>query len=147
MRILHFGSVHSEDGETWGDWALHLQCPWRLERGGSLITGSADLFEWASGSPPPKSDKHHNYEGCLQDALLGIVFGERPGKAGHLLNRTDGLVVVGVEVQPHLGFTMTLSGNYTLTVFPVGTRAEAWRFFDLNADSPHFVVVGGRIEY
>ena len=31
MRVFHFGKVSEVSGGTVGEFALHIQCPWRIE--------------------------------------------------------------------------------------------------------------------
>jgi hypothetical protein len=50
MLVLHFGNIraHSSGKGTVGDYALHVQCPWRLD--GPLIGSSSRLI------PAPESE-------------------------------------------------------------------------------------------
>jgi hypothetical protein len=57
---IHFGAprtVTSQIGgkvRIVGEWALHLQCSWRLLERSRLLTGESDLFYPASTEPPGK---------------------------------------------------------------------------------------------
>ena len=52
MLVLHFGSICRSVGkhgpESYGDLALHVQCPWRVRAADKLLFGSAD--RWRPGS-------------------------------------------------------------------------------------------------
>jgi hypothetical protein len=49
MRVFHFGRIRKVEKGTVGDYALHIQCPWRLEdetggqNGGQLLTLDASV--------------------------------------------------------------------------------------------------------
>ena len=46
MRTLQFGNTEERKGGggVVGEYALHVQCPWRLEGKTGIITGSGDLY-------------------------------------------------------------------------------------------------------
>jgi hypothetical protein len=45
LRVFQFGTLREDAGRTRADFALHIQCPWRLEQGSHIITGRSDLWE------------------------------------------------------------------------------------------------------
>jgi hypothetical protein len=45
MRGFHFGPIRVVEGGTVGDYALHVQCPWRIEGSQGIVTGRSDLWE------------------------------------------------------------------------------------------------------
>ncbi len=56
MLVLHFGTIRPRpSGEgTVADYALHVQCPWRLDSPKGTVTGRDDLWEYAGpGERPP----------------------------------------------------------------------------------------------
>src|SRR5215470_17765318 len=56
MLVLHFGDVraHPSGEGTIGAYALHVQCPWRLDGPSGTVTGRDDLWEYAGpGERPP----------------------------------------------------------------------------------------------
>ena len=53
-----------------GTWALHIQCPWRIESAGAFLTGKSDLYE--SGS---KSSEFGTLMDEKIDALIGWTSG------------------------------------------------------------------------
>lgn len=67
MRVLHFGAVTEGDDGSWGEYALHLQCPWRIDGPGGTLTGQDDLWEHATLEVPPKNWSFEQSE-SLQDA-------------------------------------------------------------------------------
>jgi hypothetical protein len=70
MRTFQFGSLRPIGRGSVGDFALHVQCPWRIEGPEGIVTGRLDLWE------PVKDnalfDEHWDYEQSpnLQDARL-----------------------------------------------------------------------------
>jgi hypothetical protein len=134
LRIFHFGNMRlvtepdQLSGENKpcgivGEFALHIQCAWRIETDRSIVTGRSDL--WAPlGNPEEYADKDWDYDqdGNRQDQLIE-----------EQVSRRD-LQVEALEVHSHGSFTLDLSGGYRLVVFPCGTDGEDWRLFrpDLN---------------
>lgn len=70
MRTFEFGTLRPGDrGGSVGDFALHVQCPWRIERPDGIVTGRLDLREPVTDNVP--FDENWDYEKWpnLQDAL------------------------------------------------------------------------------
>jgi hypothetical protein len=137
MRILHFGQMRKAGKGAVGEYALHVQCPWRIETSDRIITGRSDLFK-----PAEKTEdfdwKTWDWDGneTLQDRLVS-----------DLLANTQ-LAVEGLVTDSHGGVTLNLSGGYALVLFPAGSQSEDWRIIKNKMDGPseHFVVTGGREE-
>ncbi len=51
MRVLHFGRIRKIEKGTVSEYALHIQCPWRIEGPEGIVTGRSDLWEPAEDSP------------------------------------------------------------------------------------------------
>ena len=146
MRVLQFGKSHSlARGGVVGEYALHTQCPWRLENDAGIITGSHDLYDpYEKGDAVDDSFDWEKglslQEGILREQLQGYDENTR-----QIVNATNLLVVEDVQADSSGGFCLALSGGYRFLVFPSGTRTEAWRFFkpstdEFDSDAPHFVV-------
>ncbi len=45
MRTLSFGKLRAVPGGSVGKFALHIQCPWRIESPAGIVTGRTDLWE------------------------------------------------------------------------------------------------------
>jgi hypothetical protein len=145
MRTLQFGNTKPRQGGVVGEFALHIQCPWRIETDTGVITGSGDLyapydeseemsesFDWAKGDN-------------LQERILRQLLVGYDEKTKQIVNSTDLLSVEAVQVDSVGGFSLELSGGYRLSVFPNSTRYEAWRLFRPSTDEwesreEHFVV-------
>lgn len=147
LRNFQFGPVRAVPDGTVGEYALHIQCPWRLQGPDGIVTGRSDLWEPAEANEAVAWDTwHYDSNENLQDRRLGALLGDYDPKARSSLNRTEQLVVEAVHAEDCGGATLDLSGGYRLVLFPAGTRAENWRLFRPGADQPHFVVAGGRVE-
>jgi hypothetical protein len=141
MRVLHFGAIQQVEGGTVGQYALHIQCPWRLDGPVGVITGSEDLWESALGDTPP----NWNYEDSpsLQDSRLAEVLRGYDTDTKSHVNTSGLLEVERIEASVAGDATIYLSGGYRLVLFPCGTRGEAWRIFSPEAaEGIHFVVEG-----
>jgi hypothetical protein len=147
MRNFQFGEARALKGGTVGEFALHVQCPWRFEGPDGILTGLSDLWE-----PPGASDDvdwdswHYDRNENLQDRQLGTLLGSYDSSTRSFVNQTEYLVVEEVSADNCGGATIRLSGGYRLVLFPAGSRGEDWRLFRAGTDEPHFVVAGGRVE-
>jgi hypothetical protein len=146
MRVLQFGKSHSRGrGGVVGEYALHIQCPWRLEDKAGIITGNGDLYD--PYERKDEADESFDWEngGSLQDGVLRELLQGFDESTGQIVNATNLLVVEDVHADSAGGFCLVLSGGYRFFVFPSGTRTEAWRFFKPSTDEfdsgdPHFVI-------
>ena len=133
-------------GQSHGEFALHIQCPWRIEGPSGIVTGRMDLWEPAEVNENLDS-REWNYETNenLQDRRLGELLGTYDARTRSWVNRTERLVVEAVDADDFGGAVLTLSGGYRIVIFTSGTAGEDWRLF--KPSSPrHFVVTGGKVE-
>jgi hypothetical protein len=136
MRTFQFGVLRTVDGGSVGDFALHVQCPWRIEGPDGLVTGRLDLWEPVENNAP--FDENWGYEKSpnLQDARLEWWLAENDGF----------LVVRGVDADEFAGAAIRFDRGFVLRMFPAGTRGEDWRLFRPKTGAPHLVISGGRVE-
>ena len=148
LRGFHFGPVteNSSRNQSHGEFALHIQCPWRLEGPDGIVTGRMDLWEPAESREDLDTDTwDYERNENLQDRRIGELLGAYDLKTRSWVNRTGRLVVEAVEADDFGGAVLSLSGGYRLAIFPSGSTGEDWRLF--RPSSPgHFVVAGGRVE-
>ena len=145
MLVLHFGKVRSEGDKSWGEYALHVQCPWRLLQDGGMFTGCADLFKMREKITGPAYTKWYQEgnwsDNLLEHRLLSILSSDSISRS--LENTTDGLVVEKVEASAIGDARLYLSGDYVWECFADGVRGEYWRLLDMeHEDRKHFVVSG-----
>jgi hypothetical protein len=136
MRTFQFGTLRPVDRGSVGDFALHVQCPWRVEGPDGIVTGRLDLWESVEDDAP--FDESWDYEKSpnLQDARL----------EQWMTRNESSLVVKSVDADEFGGAAINLGQVFVLRLFPAGTRGEAWRLFRPKTDTPHLVITGGMIE-
>ena len=147
MRGIHFGNARKVAGVFVGDYALHLQCPWRLEGGGRILTGFQDYYTPASDQPEegwlPESGT-----GNLQEEVLAQVFDLPKFGAGPLVRaRHNPKVVVRTLGDSLGGLVVLFTGRLRLRVFPAASVEEHWRIFQPKRRVRHFVVDGRTAYY
>jgi hypothetical protein len=146
MRTLQFGNTEARmRGGVVGQYALHVQCPWRLERDTGVVTGSGDLYAPYENSE--RLDESFDWEegDSLQERVLRELLKGYDENTKQIVNTTNLLTVEAVQADSGGGFCLRLSGGYRLLVFPNSTRYEAWRLFRPSKDGDqsnekHFVV-------
>ncbi len=121
MRVIHFGtmrpasksnlpSLKNKPCGSIGEFALHIQCPWRLETDNGIVTGRSDLWE------PRERHEGFSYDDWdyekdrnLQDHLIEEFF-----------STNDNLYVESVSVQSNGAFMLAFTCGYRFVVFPSG---------------------------
>src|SRR5262245_30789476 len=71
MRTFQFGSLRPVERGSVGDFALHVQCPWRIEGPGGIVTGRLDLWEPAEAQAQVDENWSYDKSPNLQDSRLG----------------------------------------------------------------------------
>ena len=104
---------------TIGEWALHLECPWRVCQGGHLIVASGDMYYGPSDEALDDWDAPGQSRCDAATALLCDGFSTSPPS------------VTAIEVDEVGGFTLVLTNDYRVDVFPARSNAnsEHWRLF------------------
>ena len=138
LRNFQFGDIRPADPGTVGEYALHIQCPWRIDGPAGIVTGRTDLWKLPSGEYPP-DDWEPRHGNNLQDERIGRLLGGEDLATGAHVNHTDLLVVERVWASDFGDVILSLSGDYRLVIFPSGSCGEAWRIFR-HGGHPHFVV-------
>lgn len=123
-----------------GDYALHIQCPWRISGRDGIVTGAADMFAPADPNLPEWEFDADRPGTSIADRELRRwidSYAHRP------------LAVVGIEVDRCGGFVLKLSEGFAFEVFPdaVGTdpeHGEHWRLLQPGRETRHFVMRGAR---
>jgi hypothetical protein len=145
MKNFQFGVVtpHPSGKGTIGQYALHIQCPWRLLGSEGILTGSVDYYEPAEADN--EVDLNDRQAGNLQRKRLGDLLKKYDPNTRSWINDTGHLVVEGVSADDFGGFELTLSGDFRLQILPCGSRGEDWRFFAPGSEEDHLVIDSGRI--
>jgi hypothetical protein len=145
MKNFQFGAVkpHPSGDGTVGQYALHIQCPWRLLGREGIVTGSYDYYEPVDADK--EVDLNDRQAGNLQRKRLGDLLRKYDASTRSWVNDTGHLVVEAVSADDCGGFELMLSGDFRLQIVPCGTRGEDWRFFAPGIEEHHLVIEGGRI--
>lgn len=120
-----------------GEFALHLQCAWRIVQGDRVVVASRDLYY------PAGSNTTEVPEGFRWDVQGANRLDERLER----FLQDASPFVVHVEAGLAGAFHLFLGNNVSLEVFPDDSfDGEHWRLFRPYLDEPHFVVNGTGIE-
>lgn len=142
MAMFRFGAIDVINGACVCDYALHVQCTWRLQSEERIIAGRHDLFDpseetedfdWESWDWTESSETR--LDRCMQEFLLLDE-----------VKANGGLVVENVCADAHGGATLSLSHEYALVLFPAATEGEDWCLFSPRTGGPFFTISGGRVE-
>ena len=134
MRTFQFGKLRPVERGSVGDFALHVQCAWRIEGPAGMVTGRSDLWE-PFDATAPIAGWDYEQSPNLQDVRMD-----------EWRSRNTLLLVEHVDADDFGGAAIFLSSGFVLRLFPAGTRGEDWRLFRPKTESPHFVVAAGRPE-
>lgn len=134
MEMFAFGpKVSAKDRHgrdvTQSEFALHVQCPWRLEHDGTIVVGSWDLYVLANGDEPDTDFDWDSQGSNRRDVLLESFFLEQIP------------MVERVEASPMGDVSILLTQGFRLGVFPVTSagQSEHWRLLQGRED-PHVVL-------
>jgi hypothetical protein len=122
-----------------GDYALHVQCAWRIASQEQVIVGSSDLYYPADYQEDEDVPATFDYEkdSNRRDRQLASLF-QSGAKEFTVQN-----VLVGFAGSLHI----LLSDGLALEVFPNDSLSgEHWRLLEPGKDTHHFVVTGRGIE-
>jgi hypothetical protein len=128
-----------------GTYALHVQCAWHLAQMSRLLAASGDRgcepseeYEERMQHAPGEAYVWPKTESTLLDERLLHFF---------LQCQISPVQVLALRADDLGSLTLELSNEQRLAVFPDSSlNAEYWRFFQVGADLPHFVVTGQGIE-
>ncbi len=129
ILVLHFGTIRPRpSGEgTVADYALHVQCLWRLDSPKGTVTGRDDLWEYAGpGERPPNWSYDDGLS--LQDKKFSELF-VRDESTRSWVNESDGFGLGAARQTKRGDVTLSLINGYEILIFPAGSSSEAWRLF------------------
>jgi hypothetical protein len=116
-----------------GDYALHIQCPWRMTLGDKIITGRGDIFCTPEESEEPNPTDFDWQTGNRFDRIVAVLFDHESRQ----------FTVQGVQAGDAGSLVLELEDGYKLEVFPHDSEGgEHWRFFKPYSTDPHFVYSG-----
>lgn len=139
IRNFEFGN--KMNGEWISQFALHIQCPWRIEHHDFILTGKSDMFMPEGNDEDIDWDIWDPYVDLTrQDELLRDLFPDTNSHKLFLINSDDKLKVENVNADKYGGACIHFSNDYRLVLFPDCSRDEDWRIFDVSTDLEHFIV-------
>ena len=134
MLWIHFGELHGVPDrrggtKVVGDWTVHVQCPWRLIQYNQILVGYHDFYYTPDGDTPKDWDVVGKMRFDIAAITICAEFAKMPP------------VVTSVQVDEVGGFSVHLSGEFRLDIFPDDSdeTSEYWRIFQSGVDSKHFV--------
>lgn len=132
MLCLHFGAPHmvtERDGSTRATygWTIQIQCPWRISQGGRIVLAYRDFYY----SDVPLSNlavMNKSRSSSVLDSLCAEFDTTPP-------------VVKAVETDDNGGFSVHLSFDYRVEVFPAESTESGkhWRMFEPGIEGRSFV--------
>jgi hypothetical protein len=121
-----------------GDYALHIQCPWRMTLGHEIITGRGDIFCAPEKSEEPTPIDFDWQKGNRFDRIVAVLFDHESRQ----------LTVQGVRAGEVGSLVIQLEDGYKLEVFPYDFESgEHWRFSShtLTSHTLYLAVPGCRL--
>ena len=120
-----------------GEYSLHLQCSWRVVRGGEIVVASGDQYfpadedaDWITFDPETAESRlDHRVQSWIES---------HPGYpvcAGEIRSDSFG----GFELPFEGGSKLQVFPNYSLT----SADSELWRIFRQDSEDSDFVMLGG----
>ncbi|MCG8351743.1 MAG: hypothetical protein MI924_28585, partial [Chloroflexales bacterium] len=141
---IHFGTKRTIQGwkgepKEVGEYALHLQCAWRIVHLDSIFVAADDCFY-------PRNDPHQD----PPDFNWSVPGVNRCDEQLERLFTTFDpaqLIVQAVETDRVGGFRLLMRNGLALEVFPnISFDSECWRFLCFSRDERDLVVTGAGIE-
>ena len=144
MACFQFGARHKSktfDGRDCevGDYALHIQCSWRIIRGDEILVGKEDLYEPDAAASDAVFDWR---KANLQDARVRKLFADDQRQ----------FTVVGTAFRAGGELDILFDDELRLELFPNSSLQthdmEHWRLFApsmdpaLRGETPHLVFSG-----
>ncbi|MCI0499591.1 MAG: hypothetical protein L0Y36_07920, partial [Planctomycetales bacterium] len=93
MCNFGFGQVRPVEKGTVAEYALHVQCPWRIESSEGIVTGRLDLWEPAELVEGEDIESWDYERGNLQDVLINELLGGYDSQTRSYINKTQILFV------------------------------------------------------
>jgi hypothetical protein len=122
-----------------GEYALHVQCRWRLRGPEGIVTGRRDIFWPAGVSPNDPAGHDWDMNGNSRSTARVTAYLDARGD--------DPPVLQDVEVNDVGDVSLRLSDGYLFETFLDSSLGdEDWRLFRSGKPNEgHFVVAGGRV--
>ncbi|WPP01676.1 hypothetical protein SFA35_10145 [Pseudomonas sp. HR96] len=126
-----------------GQWALHVQCAWRVSTAAGFYVGREDYWHPAGASASNRSPGDWTPDlGNRWDERMSAWIDARSACAAS---------IASVGSDSCGGLRLRFDDGYVLEVFPGGGEGEQWRLItwgsgDGQGQDEYFVIAGGRVE-
>lgn len=118
-----------------GEYALHVQCAWRITRDDQVLVGNVDLYYPARSAPESDLNRFDwDHMANRRDELIRELF---------IGERTE-FPIIRVDVGQAYNLRI-ITESICLEIFPNDTTSEEyWRFFRPNTEEEHLVARSAR---
>ncbi|MDO3410140.1 tetratricopeptide repeat protein [Saccharibacillus sp. CPCC 101409] len=121
-----------------GEWALHIQCPWRWSAEDRILLGYGDLFEPSSARSEQDGPFDWDVRGANRFDERAVFFNE---------DRAGKIVCTSAQNDRLGGARLLFDDGSVLEIFPSDSlEDEFWRIFRPGDPESHTVVTGDGIE-
>ncbi len=143
MQMFGFGNWvddPEEEARKVGEYAVHLQCTWRITSTNKIFVGRNDMYY-------PSGDYEIEPENWNWDVIGANKCDEKTNEL--IKQHVDcPLIVEKITADEFGSLNLQFSGNFRLEIFPDDSLPkEFWRFFKPTNEENHFVVGGNGIEF
>lgn len=143
MQMFGFGNwIDALEGEPRkvGEYALHLQCAWRVTFKDKIFVAQNDMFY-------PNGDYENEPENWYWDVSEKNRCDEKM-KELIIQQKNCRLIVEKINADEFGSLRLLFNESYSLEVFPNNSLPdEFWRFFRPSTEENHFIVGGNGIEF
>jgi hypothetical protein len=119
-----------------GEYALHVQCAWRIRSSDRIVVGSRDLYypvKLTAGRQEISSDFDWDRDPNLREELLRLLFED--GRKDFKVQKVAAGIAGGLRID--------CDHNLALEIFPdTSLPNEHWRLFSPGREGSHVVVTG-----
>jgi hypothetical protein len=123
------------------EFALHVQCRWRIVRNGSILVGAADIFWPGAESEVAYQEFDNDGARSRRDELVDSFMAH--GQDSHVVRKIEGASTGDARIQFVDGYALELWPDHRSGAEADGPD-EYWRFF--RDRDRHFVVGAGGVE-
>jgi len=139
MLNLQFGEVEREGDKSWGQYALHIQAPWRVINGTNLLIGSED--HWNPAKEIDDRDQwYENPHPSLEDQFWEKFIGGIDSLTNSFEGKTPKVKVKSICEERIGDLTIKFDNGYQLQTFGNGIDNEFWRLLQPGLETEHYVV-------
>lgn len=144
LAWFHFGKLSVVKGwnnkeKIVGEYALHIECAWRITRGTDILITSRDIYQ-------PNSKWTGTEESFEWDTIGMSLFDEKIDDV--INNGQPPIFTQSIQVDDFGGIKLSFTNGLCLELFSDKSSSdEIWRFFIPGDIDSHLVVLGGSLKF